>query len=184
MATYRRYRNQVISSLLLVSLSAFPLSGLAASPYDLFPQKQNKFGYLGFQSKWHTQWFLDKERYLGGHWDTSLSRGVSPAAYSSVIPSQAPLDLGFTAVLRYQRHDGTGFYAEAGTGPQYQTVAHDWAGRPQGSRMSMNTSAGIGFIWKNGVDLGFKASYLSRIQRQEGTEGGSGVIGVGLSYRW
>jgi hypothetical protein len=95
----------------------------------------------------------------------------------------ASQDIGVSAVLRYQRNDGTGFYAEAGTGPQYQSYSFDWAGRPQGNRLALNTSAGGGFVWKNGVDLGFKASYSTRGQGMDGGDA-MGAIGIGLSYRW
>lgn len=165
---------------LLLPLFAQHSPAHADSIYNLAPSSQSKPGHLGFQSKWHSQWFQRTDSYLGGYWDASLSRDF-PSVQQG--PSAFSQEFGLTAVLRYQRNDGTGFYAQAGAGPQYQSIPHNLAGHPQGSRLALNTVAGVGFMWRNGVDLGFKAAHVTRGQGLDGNEAAS-MIGIGLQYRW
>jgi len=153
----------------------------ANSLYELAPAGTSKAGRLGFQLKWQTQRFQGNGNYLSGYWDPTPIRGLSPQQLS--LPGYAPLDLGLAAVLRLQRNDGTGFYAEAGTGPRYQSHSYDLAGRTQNSRLAFNAVAGVGFIWKNGVDLGFKAIHVTRGQGKDGNEPGN-MVGIDLKYRW
>lgn len=183
MAKYYQYRVRRSVFLMLCFMLTYSCISYAESPYELLTSKQSKLGQLGFQSKWQSQWLHGKDHYLGGYWDASFSRNSSLSPYNSYNPVSSMQDFGITAMLRYQRNDGTGFYAEAGTGPQYQSFSYDLAGRPQGSRFAMNTSAGVGFVWKNGIDLGFKASYSTRGQGSDGNDSAS-AIGIGLRYRW
>lgn len=183
MANYhQRYAQCALFALFVSSLVQHSLAH-AASPYDLVSTGQSKVGRLGFQSKWQSQWLQGKDSYLGGYWDAALSRDFAPVPQN--LPGYSPMtqDLGLAAVLRYQRNDGSGFYAEAGTGPQYQSISYNLAGRPQGSRFALNTLAGVGFVWKNGVDLGFKAMHVTRGQGRDGNEAAS-MVGIGLQYRW
>jgi hypothetical protein len=183
MVTYHERNIQWVFFGLFLALFAHPVFASAEPLYGLQPTKQIKLGHLGFQSKWQSQWLQSKDSYLGGYWDASFSRSLYSPPYVSHSSVPASQDVGLAAILRYQRNDGTGFYAEAGTGPQYQAISYDLAGHPQGSRFALNTLAGIGFVWKNGMNLGFKASYSTRGQGFDGNESGS-MVGIGLSYRW
>lgn len=183
MGTDRRFifRNSFL--FICAGLLAYPGISQAESRYGLLPSKQLKIGQLGFQSKWESHWFQNKDTYLGGYWDASVSRALlRPTGHHKDFGPVAQ-DFGLTAVLRYQRNDGTGFYAEAGTGPQYQLASYYWTGRPQHNRLALNTLAGVGFVWKNGVDLGFKAVHFTRGEGANGGEAGS-VVGVGVRYNW
>lgn len=191
MATHRRRRMQrtryctVPCSLFALSLFllAAPSQAQTASQYELAPPGTSKLGRLGFQLKLQTQWYQGNTNYLSGYWDGSLARPFTATQQNGPGFASSTPELGLAAVLRYQRNDGTGFYAEAGTGPRYLTSAYDLAGRPQGSRLAVNALAGVGFVWKNGVDLGFKAIHVTRGQGKDGMEP-SNMVGIDLKYRW
>ncbi len=183
MDLYHRHNRQATLYMLILSMVAVHNWAHAASQYELAPSPQYKIGRLGFQPKWQAHWFQSQESYLSGYADTSLLRDFSTGALHYSGYANTSRDLGLAAVLRYQRSDGTGFYAEAGAGPQYRSISYDLAGRQLGPRLSLNTLAGIGFVWKNGVDLGFKAVHLTRGQGPEGNDAVS-MVGVGLQYRW
>lgn len=168
---------------LCVSLLTLPGLAQANTLYELAPPGSNKVGRLGFQLKWQAHWYQGNSNYLSGYWDASPARGFVPS--QQILPAfgAATADQGLAAILRYQRQDGTGFYAEAGTGPRYQSAAYDWTGRAPGNRLALNALAGVGFVWKNGVDLGFKAIHVTRGQGKDGNESGN-IVGVDLKYRW
>lgn len=168
---------------LCLFLPASPSQAQTTSQYELAPPGTNKLGRLGFQLKWQAQWYQGNSNYLSGYWDASHTRDFTSTQQNALGFSSSTPDLGVAAVLRYQRNDGTGFYAEAGTGPRYQASAYDVAGRPQGSRLAINALAGVGFVWKNGVDLGFKAIHVTRGQGKDGMEPGN-IVGIDLKYRW
>lgn len=168
---------------LCIFMLSSPSPAHAGSLYNLAPVGSSKIGHLGFQLKWQTQWLSGHDSYLDGYWGTIPLRGLaSPIHNLSTSTISAP-DLGLAAMLRYQRNDGTGFYAEAGTGPRYQANAYSLAGRPQSSRLALNALAGVGFVWKNGVDLGFKAIHVTRGQGKDGNDPGN-MVGIDLKYRW
>jgi len=183
MATQHQRRSQYALLALLVSMLAQHNLARADALRELGPTGPIKLSRLGFRAMWQSQSFHDTDSYVAGYWDTALARGFSPTL--SNLPNGAPasMDLRIAAILRYQRNDGTGLYAEAGTGPLYQSFSYQLAGGPQGSRLALNTRASIGFIWKNGLDLGFKAIHVTRGQGPEGNDAGSSV-GIGLNYRW
>lgn len=168
---------------LCISLLSLPNLAHANTLYELAPPGSNKVGRLGFQLKWQAHWYQGNSSYLSGYWDAMPLRGYS--SNQQILPGfgATTADHGIAAVLRYQRQDGTGFYAEAGTGPRYQAGAYDWTGRAQGTRLTFNALAGVGFVWKNGVDLGFKAIHVTRGQGKDGNES-SNIVGVDLKYRW
>lgn len=165
------------------TIFVYPNLAQADSSYQLLQSKQYKPGQLGFQLKWQSQWFRDGNNYLGGYWNASFSQDLTAAVPPLRSFSTVPQDIGLAAVLRYQRNDGTGFYAEAGTGPHYHSTSYDLVNRAQDSHFALNTLAGIGFVWKNGVDLGFKAVHFTRGQGVEGAGAGSRVS-LGVRYRW
>ncbi|HCY63070.1 MAG TPA: hypothetical protein DHV59_09620 [Oxalobacteraceae bacterium] len=168
---------------LCATIFVYPTLAQADSPYRLLPSKQHKAGQLGFQSKWQSQWFQGDNGYLGGYWNASFSQELIAASPHLHSFSAVPKDIGLAAVLRYQRNDGTGFYAEAGTGPQYHSASYDLISGSQGSHFALNTLAGVGFVWKNGVDLGFKAVHYTRGPGGDGSAGGSRVS-LGVHYHW
>jgi lipid A 3-O-deacylase len=178
----RRLMGTLVVSLLCMQGASHAAEAVS---YDLTSGNQHKVGRLGLQWKWQSEWLHAKERHLGGYWDASFARwrdhrspryNSSPAHYT---------DLGLAAVLRYQRNDRTGFYAEAGTGPHYLSEQYDQDHRRPTNRLVVNTHAGIGFVWKNGVGLDVKALYMSPggVIGSVGDWGGVG-LGLGLRYRW
>ncbi len=150
---------------------------------DLMSGNQAKIGRIGLQLDWQRQWFSDGDSHLGGYWDTSFANLYDNSAQHT--PGSSPYfnDVGIAAVLRFQRDDRTGFYAEAGAGPRYMSDLYDTTGRRHESRFVVNSHAGVGFIWKNGVDLGFKAMHRSSGNVMQPNDAVN-MVGVGLRYRW
>lgn len=157
----------------------------AAEPasLDLFTGKQAKIGRLGFQWNWNTQWLKTGDASVGGYWDASVFRWREEHYQSPLAHASSLNDMGLSAVLRYQRNNKSGFYAEAGSGPYYLADLNDTEGRRYSHRFIFNSHAGIGFIWKNGLDLGFKAMHISQGGVKQPHEPNN-IIEVGLRYRW
>ncbi len=173
-----------LSGVLFIALSSPALSyALESTSLDLMAGNQTKVGRLGLQLDWQRQWFKGETTHLGAYWDTSY--GSLREFQHQIFPGNTSNlhDVGIAAVFRYQRNDRTGFYAEAGTGPHYLSELYDSSGRRQGSRLILNSHAGAGFIWKNGMDLGLKAMHLSNGSVTQPNEAVS-MVGVGLRYRW
>ncbi len=157
--------------------------GHASNLYELAPPASQKIGKVGFQSKWQSQWLHGADRHLGGYWDASLTSEQSLPLIAHPPIAAGTQDFGFAAMFRYQRDDHTGFYAEAGSGPYVISQSQDHSGRRNGTHFAIGTRAGVGFVWKNGIDLGFKARHVTRGQGRDGNEADS-MIGLDLRYRW
>jgi hypothetical protein len=157
--------------------------GADGTSFELWSAEKVKMGRLGVQWSWDNRWFQDGKYHLGGYWDASLSYWEGSYHRWTPNSTQNLNDLGVAAVFRYQKHDRTGFYAEAGTGPRYMSEYYDNNFKRQGSKFVFNTHLGVGFAWKNGLDLGFKAMHMSNGGVAEPNPAVN-VLGVGLKYRW
>lgn len=155
----------------------------AGNLYQLAPPASPKVGQVGFQLKWQSQWLHGAQRHLGAYWDASVTSEHTLSHTGHPPIGTGAQDFSLAAMFRYQRDDLTGFYAEAGSGPYLISQTQDHSGRRTGTHFAIGSRAGVGFVWKNGVDLGFKARHVSRGQGRDGSEADS-MIGLDLRYRW
>lgn len=169
-------------ALLLLSLQvpAYAVDGMS---FELIGRDKLLIGRVGLQWRWRNAWYNAANMRIGGYWDASLSRWRGTQFQNIPDTTQNLNDVGVAAVFRVQGNDNTGFYAEVGTGPHYMSDYYDNDGRRQGSHLVFNSHAGVGFVWRNGLDLGLRAMHISNGSTNEPNDA-INVVGVGVKYWW
>lgn len=116
---------------------------------------------LGVQKDWDGQWFASNGRHLGGYWDLSASywRGT---AYRGVPGQHQNLAVvGITPVLRYQRDDKLGWYAEGGIGANLLSELYNNDGHQLSTAFEFGDHMGVGYVMANKWDLALKFQHYS-----------------------
>lgn len=106
---------------------------------------------IGFQKKWRHSWFDSGAWFLGGYWDTGLTRIKADTGHTDAV-----YDINLTPVFRYQRDAGLSSgltpFAEAGFGVHLLTDTHI------GSN-NLSTAIQFGPLLGLGVGFGERGQY-------------------------
>jgi hypothetical protein len=106
---------------------------------------------VSFQKKWHHNWFTGGAWYLGGYWDTGLTRMKADVGHTSAV-----YDLNLTPVFRYQRDaslsSGLTPFAEAGIGVHLLSGTHV-------ADNSLSTAIQFGSLLGLGIGFGERGQY-------------------------
>lgn len=126
---------------------------------------------VGFQKKWRHNWFTGGAWYLGGYWDTGLTRIKADTGHTSAV-----YDLNLTPVFRYQRDaslsSGVTPFAEAGIGVHLLSGTH--VGTSSLSTVFQFGSLlglGVGFGERGQYELTYQYSYLSNANIKQPNDG-------------
>jgi lipid A 3-O-deacylase len=120
-----------------------------------------RMGRLAVQKNWDAQWFASNGRHLSGYWDLSAAywRGT---AYRNVPGQHQHLAVvGITPVLRYQRDDKLGWYAEGGIGANLFSELYNNSDNRLSTAFQFGDHIGIGYVTSNKWDLGLKFQHYS-----------------------
>jgi hypothetical protein len=120
-----------------------------------------RIGRLAVQKNWDAQWFASNGRHLSGYWDLSAAywRGT---AYRNVDGQHQNLAVvGITPVLRYQRDDKLGWYAEGGIGANLFSELYNNSDNRLSTAFQFGDHIGIGYVTANKWDLGLKFQHYS-----------------------
>jgi hypothetical protein len=116
-------------------------------------------GRIAVQWDWNKRWFESKEWHLGGYWDLGLGqwhKGSAGARNSNIT------EVGITPVLRFQRNNLEGGYAELGVGAHFlsDTTIGD---KTFGSSFQFGDHVGVGYRFgaKRAFDLSYRYQHLS-----------------------
>ena len=106
---------------------------------------------VGLQKKWHHSWFDGGAWFLGGYWDSGLTRLKADTGHTGTV-----FDINLTPVFRYQRDAGLSSgvtpFAEAGFGLHLLTSTHV-------GNNSLSTAFQFGSLLGVGVGFGDRGQY-------------------------
>ena len=136
---------------------------------------------LSVQKDWDARWFASNGRHLSGYWDLSAAywRGD---AYRNVPGDHQNLGVvGITPVLRYQRDDRLGWYAEAGIGANLFSELYDNDDNKLSTAFQFGDHLGVGYVTPGKWDVGLKFQHYSNASIKRPNSGANFVI---LSARY
>jgi len=111
----------------------------------------SKLYRIGFQKKWRHSWFDSGAWFLGGYWDSGLTRIKADTGHTGTV-----FDINLSPVFRYQRDAGLSSgltpFAEAGFGVHLLTNTHI------GSN-NLSTAFQFGSLLGLGVGFGDRGQY-------------------------
>jgi lipid A 3-O-deacylase len=135
-----------------------------------------RMGRLAVQKNWDGQWFASNGRHLAGYWDLSASywRGN---AYRNVEGRHQNLAvLGFTPVVRYQRDDKLGWYAEAGVGASLFSELYNNDRHQLSTAFQFADHIGIGYVTPSKWDVGLKFRHYSNASIKRPNSGANFLV--------
>jgi lipid A 3-O-deacylase len=113
------------------------------------------------QWRWQQQWWKSNGTHLSGYWDLSLAQWRGTSFQNIPGNTQNITSIGITPVFRFQRDSLRGPYAEAGIGIHYLSEHYDNADRQLSTNFQFGDLLGIGYVFPNNVDIGFKIQHFS-----------------------
>jgi hypothetical protein len=131
---------------------------------------------LAVQQDWERQWFASNGRHLGGYWDLAGAywRGN---AYRNVPGQRQNLAVvSLTPVLRYQRDDKLGWYAEGGIGASLFSQLYNNDDNRLSTAFQFADHIGIGYVTANKWDLGVKLQHYSNASIKRPNSGVNFII--------
>ena len=140
-----------------------------------------RMGRVALQKNWDAQWFASNGRHLGGYWDLSAAywRGTS---YRNMPGQHQNLAvIGLTPVVRYQRDDKLGWYAEAGIGANLFSELYNNDGHQLSTAFQFGDHIGIGYVTPTKWDFGLKFQHFSNASIKRPNSGANFVV---LSARY
>lgn len=172
-------------ALLTFTVLGLPASSHAADSASLewATGNQTQMLRLGAQWLWKEQWLQSHGRHVGGYWDLTLAQLRGQHYKDRADARQDLVSVGITPVLRFQQDSKIGFYAEAGIGlhllsDTYNNNQHILSGNVQ-----FGDHIGIGYVFKNNLDISFKIQHFSNAGMQEPNDGVNlAVIKIGHTF--
>ena len=116
---------------------------------------------VGIQSDWSQRWFQSNGTHLSGYWDASVSVWRGNQFQNIPGKKQNLTDIGFTPVLRFERDDKQGFYAEGGIGVHRLSDLYNNDDNRLSTRFQFGDHIGFGYVFDNKWELGAKIQHFS-----------------------
>jgi lipid A 3-O-deacylase len=116
---------------------------------------------VGAQWDWGKTWFKSNGTHLNGYWDASIATWRENKYQQVEGASRRLTDVGFTPVLRFERDDRLGFYAEGGIGVNRLSSGYDNDGRRLSTLFQFGDHIGAGYVFSNHWDIGMKLQHFS-----------------------
>ena len=151
----------VALSLLSGQASAADSGWIDSASFEFGTGVKVRMGRLAVQKDWDRQWLSSHGRHLSGYWDLSAAwwRGT---AYRNVQGQHQNLAvIGITPVLRYERDDKLGWYAEAGIGANLFSELYNNDDNQLSTAFQFGDHIGIGYVTPTKWDFGLKFQHYS-----------------------
>jgi hypothetical protein len=170
-------------SLLSAQASAADNGWIDSASFELGTGASVRMGRVAVQKDWDRQWFASNGRHLSGYWDLSAAwwRGT---AYRNVPGQHQNLAVvGITPVLRYERADKLGWYAEAGIGANLFSELYNNDDNQLSTAFQFGDHIGIGYVTPTKWDLTLKFQHYSNASIKRPNSGANFLI-VGARYKF
>ena len=138
---------------------------------------------IGLQSSWERQWRKRDGTHIGGYWDFNVAQWRGKRFQSQPGNIQRFTAIGITPVFRLQNDDLSGLYSEAGIGLRHFFELYDNNGRRLSTNFQFASHVGIGYVFRNNVDLGLRVQHFSNGSIKK-PNGGVNLIVARASYRF
>lgn len=119
------------------------------------------------QWQWkNTAWWQSNGTHISGYWDFSVA-DWREKRYNSVDNVASPdnthnlWDIGFTPVFRFEADDRKGPYVEGGVGLHLASELYNNNDKHFSTAFQFGDHVGAGYVFSNGLDLGFRLQHLS-----------------------
>lgn len=137
----------------------------------------------GVQWNWENRWWQSNGTHIGGYWDATLAQWRGTRFQNRQDAHQNITSIGITPVFRYQNDGLKGFYAEAGIGAHLLSELYDNDGRRLSTAFQFGDHLGIGYVFRNKMDLGVKYQHFSNGSIKQPNNGVNFVV-VRLSHQF
>lgn len=126
---------------------------------------------IGFQKVWRRSWFDGGAWYLGGYWDTGLTRMKADTGYTGTV-----YDVSLLPVFRYQRDarlsSGITPFAEAGFGVHLLTDTHIGSNNLSTAfQFGSLVGLGLGFGERGQYELTYQYTSMTNIDLKKPNDG-------------
>lgn len=152
-----------------------------AISFELGDGEKTKLARLGVQWKWTKQWWRSNGTHIGGYWDLSLAHWRGDQFQNMPNATQRINAVGITPVLRLQKNNLKGFYAEIGIGAHLLSDLYDNGGRRLSTRFQFGDHLGAGYVFPSDLDIGLRFQHFSNGSIKKPNDGVNFAI-VRLSY--
>jgi lipid A 3-O-deacylase len=136
---------------------------------------------LGASWDWERRWLSAGEYHLGGYWQGTLAHWRAKRYGNAQADQEDLIAVGITPVLRYQRHDERGWYAELGIGLHLLSDDYNNNGRELSTHFQFGDHIGVGYVFSRGMEIGLSYQHFSNGSIKQPNDGVNFVI-VRLAY--
>jgi lipid A 3-O-deacylase len=132
-----------------------------SASFEFATGNQTQMVRLGTQWQWARHWKFSNGAHIGGYWDLSLAQWRGKRYQNIAGQKQNITSIGITPVFRFQYETLKGFYAEAGIGAHYLSGLYNNNDSQLSTRFQFGDHIGVGYMFENSLDLGFKIQHFS-----------------------
>jgi lipid A 3-O-deacylase len=119
--------------------------------------------------------------HIRGYWEVTLAYWRGNQYRNRPDQTQHIADIGLTPVVRFERDDRSGLYAEAGVGPHLLSAHYDNNGRKLSTNFQFGSHVGLGYVLPNKLDIGVKLQHVSNGGIKQ-PNNGVNLVGLRLGY--
>lgn len=116
---------------------------------------------LSAQWMWNEKWWQSNGTHIGGYWDLALAQWREQNYKGSADGHRNLASVGITPVFRFQHDSNIGMYTEAGIGLHLLSDTYNNNDHVLSGNVQFGSHIGIGYIFKNNVDISFKFQHFS-----------------------
>jgi lipid A 3-O-deacylase len=166
---------KIIGAIFVVGCMPFfgsaPCQAFDSTSFEFGNGNKTQFVRVGTQRIWNSSQLRFGNLYVVGYWNITLAywRGHQYRGIPDDI--QNIWDIGATPVFRLARNNQTGPYVEAGIGAHILSAHYDNNGRQLSTNFQFGTHVGVGYVFRNNVDLGLKIEHISNAGIKEPNSG-------------
>lgn len=159
MTTARIFKICAVSSALVIAHSAS--YALDSASIEIGSGNKTRLARVGLQWKWENKWWQSNGSHLGGYWDVTLAQWHGTRFRNLPDQEQKLTAIGITPVFRFQTDTLKGGYVEGGIGVYYLSNLYDNNGRRLSTKFEFGDHIGVGYVFRNNLDLGLKIQHFS-----------------------
>jgi hypothetical protein len=157
----------VVMALLAGQANAADTGWIDSASFEYGSGPKVDMGRIAVQKNWDARWFASD---LAASW----WRGT---AYRNVPGDHQNLAVvGFTPVVRYQRDDKLGWYAEAGIGANLFSELYNNDGHELSTAFQFGDHIGIGYVTPNQWEFGLKFQHFSNASIKRPNSGANFLV--------
>lgn len=126
---------------------------------------------IGTQWMWNERWWQSNGTHIGGYWDLTLAQWRGRNYQGSPDAHQNLVSVGITPVFRFQRDSKIGLYTEVGIGLHLLSDIYNNNGRTLSGNVQFGDHIGMGYVFENNWDIGFKFQHFSNAGIKQPNDG-------------